>query len=117
MMDEWYANMGPTKQQKDIVLKTSIADTGAQCFLLGSNHAIDDKPKHVNPSANAAVAGKTSYKASKVGGTRSDPPEVAGEIIKKKYVTKAAVGTFGNITSSATICVFSLERKLSKALE
>jgi hypothetical protein len=38
MMDKWYADMGPNKQQKDIVLKTSIADTGAQCFLLGSNH-------------------------------------------------------------------------------
>jgi hypothetical protein len=38
MRDDWYANMGPSKQQKDIVLKTSIANTGAQCFLLGSNH-------------------------------------------------------------------------------
>jgi hypothetical protein len=37
------------------------------------------------------VAGKTSYKASKMGGTRSDQPEVAGEIFKKKDVTKAAV--------------------------
>jgi hypothetical protein len=52
---------------------------------------IDDKPKHGKPSANAAVASKTSYRASKVGGTRSDPPEVAGEIIKKKDVTKAAL--------------------------
>jgi hypothetical protein len=38
MMDKWYDSMGPNKQQKDIVLKTSIADTGAQRFLLGSNH-------------------------------------------------------------------------------
>jgi hypothetical protein len=38
MRDDWYANLGPSKQQKDIALKTSIADTGAQCFLLGSNH-------------------------------------------------------------------------------
>jgi hypothetical protein len=51
----------------------------------------DDKPKHVKLSANAAVASKTRYRASKVGGTRSDPPEVAGEIIKEKDVTKAAV--------------------------
>jgi hypothetical protein len=208
MMDEWYADLGPSKQQKDTVLKTSIADTGAQCFLLGSNHlrglgldvssllqseinlncdnstaagnlgvffakrrgehqeteevvesrtmvyviegdiilvskavletlgcipktfpqvgqfltdddaaltgrafavnpdpigmmpdgnkgpnttedvaTIDDKPKPVPPSANAAVAGKTS----KMGGTRSNPPEIAGEIIKKNNVTKAAV--------------------------
>jgi hypothetical protein len=35
---KWYANLGPNKQQKDIILKTSIADTGAQCFLLGSDH-------------------------------------------------------------------------------
>jgi hypothetical protein len=38
MRDNWYANLGPSKQQKDVVLKTSIADIGAQCFLLGSNH-------------------------------------------------------------------------------
>jgi hypothetical protein len=29
MMDKWYADLGPNKQQKDIILKTSIADTGA----------------------------------------------------------------------------------------
>ena len=185
MRDEWYNNMGPSKQQKDIVLKASIADTGAQCFLLGSSNlncanstaagklgvffaevreehhetedvvesrtmvyviqgdiilvskavletlgsipknfpqvgefltdddaaltgrafavhpdliglmsdgtkdpntpeavaTIDDKPKDVNPGANAAVAGNTGS-AGKVGGTRSDPPEVAGEIFK-----------------------------------
>lgn len=205
MRDDWYANLGPSKQQKDVVLKTSIADTGAQCFLLGSNHlhglgldvsnllqseinlncanstaagnlgvffakvrgehheteevvesrtmvyviegdiilvsrailetlgcipktfpqveqfltddddaltgrafAVNpdpiglrsdgtkdpdipeavartvDKPKHVEPSANAAVAGKTSYKASKMAGTRAGPPEVAREIFKKE---------------------------------
>jgi hypothetical protein len=33
MRDDWYANLGPSKQQKGVVLKTSIADTGAQCFL------------------------------------------------------------------------------------
>jgi hypothetical protein len=38
MMDKWYADLGPSKKQNDIVLKTSIADTGAQCFLLGSHH-------------------------------------------------------------------------------
>ena len=38
LRDDWYANLGPSKQQKDVVLKTSIADTCAQCFLLGSNH-------------------------------------------------------------------------------
>jgi hypothetical protein len=49
---------------------------------------IVDKPKHVDPSA---VAGKTSYKASKMSGTRSDPPKVAREIFKKEDVTKADV--------------------------
>jgi hypothetical protein len=52
---------------------------------------IVDKPKHVEPSANAAVAGKTSYKASKMAGTRADPLEVTREISKKEDVTKAAV--------------------------
>ena len=52
---------------------------------------IDDKSKPVNPSAIAAVAGKTSYKTSKVEGSRSNQPELAGEIIKKNNVTKAAV--------------------------
>jgi hypothetical protein len=32
MRDEWFNNMGPSNQQKDNVLKTSIADTCAQCF-------------------------------------------------------------------------------------
>jgi hypothetical protein len=36
-----------------------------------------DKPKPVEPSANAAKDGMTSYKASKMAGTRADPPEVA----------------------------------------
>jgi hypothetical protein len=37
------------------------------------------------------VADKTSYKASKMAGTRSGPPEVAREIFKKEDVSKAAV--------------------------
>jgi hypothetical protein len=52
---------------------------------------IVDKSKHVEPSANAAVAGQTSYKASKMAGTRADPLEVAREIFKKEDVTTAAV--------------------------
>jgi hypothetical protein len=50
-----------------------------------------DKPKPVEPSANAAKASMTSYKASKMAGTRTDPPEVAREVIKKEDVTKTAV--------------------------
>ena len=38
MRDDWYANLGPSKQQKVVVLEISIADTGAQCFIIGSNH-------------------------------------------------------------------------------
>ena len=34
---EWKDNL-VNNQQKDIVLKTSTADTGAQCFLLGRDH-------------------------------------------------------------------------------
>jgi hypothetical protein len=38
MREDWYAILGHSKQQKDVVLKTSIADTGAQCFIIGRNH-------------------------------------------------------------------------------
>ena len=36
--EDWYANLGPDKQQKDVVMEASVADTGAQCFIIGSNH-------------------------------------------------------------------------------
>jgi hypothetical protein len=51
---------------------------------------IDDKPKHVNPGTIAANALETSS-AGKVGGIRSDPPEVAWEDFKKKDVNKSAI--------------------------
>ena len=35
---DWYAGLGPNKQQKDVVMETPVADTGAQCFIIGSNH-------------------------------------------------------------------------------
>jgi hypothetical protein len=50
-----------------------------------------DKPKSVEPCANAAKASMTSYKASKMAGTKTDPPEVAREVIKKEDVAKTAV--------------------------
>jgi hypothetical protein len=50
-----------------------------------------DKTKSVEPCANAAKAGMTSYKASNMAGTRTDPPEVAREVIKKVDMTKTAV--------------------------
>jgi hypothetical protein len=50
----------------------------------GAVATMDDKPKNVNPGANAAVAGKTNYKASKMAGTRPSQPDVAREIFKKE---------------------------------
>ena len=38
--EDWYANLGPNRQQKDVIMETSIADTGAQCFIIGSNHLL-----------------------------------------------------------------------------
>jgi hypothetical protein len=52
---------------------------------------VDYKPKPVKHSANAAVAGKTSYKTSKMEGSRSNHSELARETLKKSNVTKAAV--------------------------
>ena len=48
-----------------------------------------DKPKSVEPCANAANASMTCYKASKMARTRTDPPEVVREVSKKEDVTKA----------------------------
>ena len=35
---DWFDNLGPNKQQKDVVMETSVGDTGAQCFIISSNH-------------------------------------------------------------------------------
>ena len=37
VMQSWLDEL-VASQQKDIVLKATTADTGAQCFLLGSDH-------------------------------------------------------------------------------
>jgi hypothetical protein len=112
MMDKWYANMGPNKQQKDIVLKTSIADTGAQCFLLGSNHLPDlgldvtsllQSEINLN-CTNSTAAGNLGVFFAKVRGEHHETEEVVeartivyvieGNII---LVSKAVLETLGCI--------------------
>ena len=61
----WIDSLGPKKEQKDIVLKAGTADTGAQCFLLGSDHlpGLGLGIEHLLPSeinlncANSTTAG------------------------------------------------------------
>ena len=70
----WVESLGPSKQQVDIVLKTTIADTGAQCFLLGSNHlpGLGLDIEHLIPSeinlncANQTAAGNLGVFFAKV---------------------------------------------------
>ena len=84
MRDEWYNNMGPSKQQKDIVLKASIADTGAQCFLLGSKHlhglGLDVScllQSEINLNcANSTAAGNLSVFVAKVRGEHHETERV-----------------------------------------
>jgi hypothetical protein len=115
MMDKWYADMGPSKQQKDIVLKTSIADTGAQCFLLGSNHlhslGLDVSSllqSEINLNcANSVAAGNLGVFFAKVRGEHHETKEVVesrtmvyvieGDII---LVSKAVLETLGCITKA-----------------
>jgi hypothetical protein len=50
-----------------------------------------DKPKSVESCANAAKVSMASYKARKMAGTKTDPPEVDREFVKKEDVTKTSV--------------------------
>ena len=76
VQQSWLDGLGPSKQQKDIILKTSTADTGAQCFLLGSNHlpglglGINNLiPSAINLNcANAMTAGNLGVFFAKVRG-------------------------------------------------
>jgi hypothetical protein len=52
---------------------------------------IDAEPKPINPDANASVACKTSYKTSKMEGSKANRMESAGEAIKKNTVASTAV--------------------------
>jgi hypothetical protein len=112
MRDEWPDNLGPSKQQKDIVLKTSIADTGAQCFLLGSKHlhglGLDVSSllqSEINLNcANSTAAGNLGVFFAKVRGEHHETEEVVesrtmlyvieGDII---LVSKAVLETLGCI--------------------
>jgi hypothetical protein len=84
MRDDWYANLGPRKQQKDVVLKTSIADTGTQCSLLGSNHlhglGLDVSSllqSEINLNcANSTAAGNLGVFFAKVRGEHHNTEEV-----------------------------------------
>jgi hypothetical protein len=51
----------------------------------------DDEPKPIKPGANASVASRTSYKTSKMEGSKTNKLELAGEAIKKNTVTSTAV--------------------------
>ena len=112
MRKDWLANLGPRKEQKDIVLKTSIADTGAQCFLLGSNHlhglglsvsGLLQSEINLN-CANSTAAGNLGVFFAKVRGEHHKTEEVVesrtmvyvieGDII---LVSKAVLGTLGCI--------------------
>jgi hypothetical protein len=50
-----------------------------------------NKPKSVEHCANAAKVSMANYNARKMTGMRTDPPEVAREIIENDDVTKTAV--------------------------
>ena len=96
--------MGPNKQQKDIILKTSIADTGAQCFLLGSNHlrglGLDVSSllqSEINLNCtNSTAAGNLGIFFAKVRGEHHETEEVV-ESRTMVYVSKAVLETLGCI--------------------
>ena len=108
----WVDSLGPSKQQVDIVLKTTIADTGAQCFLLGSNHlpglglGIDNLlPSEINLNCeNQTAAGNLGvffavvrgehYMTCEVVESRSMVYVVEGDIV---LVSRAVLETLGCI--------------------
>jgi hypothetical protein len=51
----------------------------------GTTAGTDNKPKVIEPDANAAQANMTSYEAEKMARPRADPPEVAREGTKGEY--------------------------------
>jgi hypothetical protein len=110
--EDWDANLGHNKQQKDVVLETSIADTGAQCFIIGSNHlrglGLDMSSLHqseINLNfANSTAAGNLGVFFAKVRGEHHETEEVVesrtmvcvieGDII---LVSRAILETLGCI--------------------
>ena len=109
---EWYDSLGPSKQQKDILLKTTTADTGAQCFLLGSKHlpglglgVPDLLQSEINLNcANSTAAGNLGVFFAKVRGEHHETKEVVasrtmvyvieGDLV---IVSKAVLETLGCI--------------------
>jgi hypothetical protein len=108
--EDWYANLGPNRQQKGMVLETSIADTGAQCFIIGSNHlrglgldvsSLLQSGINLN-CANSTAAGNLGVFFAKVRGEQHETKEVVesktmvymieGDII---LVSRAILGTLG----------------------
>jgi hypothetical protein len=109
--EDWYANLGPNRQQKNVVLETSVADTGAQCFIIGSNHlrlGLDVSSllqSEINLNcANSTAAGNLGVFFAKVRGEHHETKEVVesktmvyvieGDII---LVSRAILETLGCI--------------------
>ena len=95
VQQSWLDSLGPSKQQKDIILQTTTADTGSQCFLLGSNHlpglglGIDCLlPSEINLNcANDTTAGNLGVFFAKVRGEHY----ITGEVVESRtmvYVTE-----------------------------
>ena len=84
--------------QKDIVLKTTTADTGAQCFLLGRDHlpglglGVEDLvPSEINLNcANSTMAGNLGVFFAKVRGEHYMTKEVV-EARSMIYVTEGSL--------------------------
>merc|ERR1711888_291913 len=92
----WVDSLGPSKQQVDINLKTTIADTRAQCFLLGSNHlpglglGIDNLiPSEIYLNcANAMTAGNLGVFFAKVRGEHY----MTGEVVESRSMVYVMEG-------------------------
>ena len=93
----WVDSLGPTKQQKDIILKASTADTGAQCFLLGSDHlpGLGLGIEHLLPSeinlncANSTTAGNLGVFFAKVRGEHYK----TGEVVESRTMVYVIEGS------------------------
>jgi hypothetical protein len=110
--EDWYANLGRNKQQKDVTMETSVADTGAQCFIIGRNHlsglglevsSLLQSEINLN-CANSTAAGNLGVFFTKVRGEHHETKEVVesktmvyvieGDII---LVSRAILQTLGCI--------------------
>ena len=112
---EWLEILGLNLEQKDILINTSTADTGAQCFLLGRDHlpslglGIESLlPSEINLNcANSTTAGNLGVFFAKVKGEHYETKEVVearsmvyvieGNIV---LVSRAILETLGCIPKS-----------------